>query len=74
MPHVHASTLYFPPVRGMAIFMSVVSHCGFHLHFLNEQWYSASFLEFVSHLYVCRLWTKYLFSPLPIWKTELFEW
>ena len=28
------------------------SHCGFDLHFPDNEWYWASFLMFVSHLYV----------------------
>lgn len=27
----------------------VVSYCGFDLHFLNDQWYSASFRTFIGH-------------------------
>ena len=30
----------------------MVPHCGFHLHFSDNQWYWASFHVFVSHLYV----------------------
>ena len=37
---------------GHSDWCEVISHCGFDLHFSNNEWYWASFHMFVSHLYV----------------------
>ena len=45
----------------------MVSHCGFDLHFSDNEWCWASFHVFVSHLYVFGEMSVYFFDPFFDW-------
>ena len=53
----------------------VISHCGFDLHFSNNEQCWASFLVFVSHLSVSLLWRNVCLVLFPtFWLGCLFFW
>ena len=53
----------------------MVPHCGFDLHFSDNEWYWASFHAFVCMPSVCLLWRNvYLFLWPIFWLGHLFFW